>query len=385
MLRFLIFLTIYLFESEKFLCNSKSYSIASIPLNKIINYFSSHINISKQQLQFRSKGRIMKKNLFKCCLLKLSVSLGLAGFVGLLSSCVQPEQTSPVENVESVSQELSASATMVFTISSTYLSSSGWGVNGSVYSDASNRCISEGNDAGTGFVRFSGLASCPNVLTAQLNFSTTEWDAVPNFVIRKVLKPIVSPAANFSGAASTSMIGWRYASDSAHPWDTLGAYGVGTDVSTEFVSGNVGYGQNIQHSVDVLSLVSGCLPTGACDLAMFSALASGQSAPAKHYWLVTGSPTLVFTCDAGVPVVCGDSVISGSEQCDDGGNAPGDGCSATCTVEAGFACSGLPSVCITTCGDGTMAGAEQCDDGNVISGDGCSSTCLNEVCTCSVP
>ena len=327
-----------------------------------MNYFSSHINISKQQLQFRSKGRIMKKNLFKCCLLKLSVSLGLAGFVGLLSSCVQPEQTSPVENVESVSQELSASATMVFTISSTYLSSSGWGVNGSVYSDASNRCISEGNDAGTGFVRFSGLASCPNVLTAQLNFSTTEWDAVPNFVIRKVLKPIVSPAANFSGAASTSMIGWRYASDSAHPWDTLGAYGVGTDVSTEFVSGNVGYGQNIQHSVDVLSLVSGCLPTGACDLAMFSALASGQSAPAKHYWLVTGS-----------------------EQCDDGGNAPGDGCSATCTVEAGFACSGLPSVCITTCGDGTMAGAEQCDDGNVISGDGCSSTCLNEVCTCSVP
>lgn len=319
----------------------------------------------------------MKKNL-----LKLGV---LAGFIGSTTSCVQSEQTNSVENVESVSQELSASAAMVFTISSTYLSSSGWGVNGSVYSDASNRCIKEGTDAGTGFIRFSGLASCPNVLTAQLNFSTTEWETIPNFVIRKVLKPITSPAVNFSGAASTSMIGWRYTSDSSHLWDVPGAYGIGTDVSTEFVTGNVGYGQNVQHSVDVLSLVSGCLPSGSCDLAVFSGLASGQTAPAKHFWLVTGSPTLVFTCDSGTPVVCGDSVISGSEQCDDGGNAPGDGCSATCAIEAGFTCSGLPSVCITTCGDGTMAGSEQCDDGNVISGDGCSSTCLNEVCTCSVP
>lgn len=322
----------------------------------------------------------MKKNL-----LKLGVSLGFAGFVSMLSSCVQPEQTSPVENVESVSQELSASAAMVFTISSTYLSSSGWGVNGSVYSDASNRCIAEGNDAGTGIIRFSNLASCSNVLTAQLNFSTTEWSTIPNFVIRKVLKPITSPAVGYSGAASTSMIGWRYASDSSHPWSVPGAYGIGTDVSTDFATGYVGSGANIQHSVDVLPLVSSCLPTGSCDLAVFSDLAPGQTPPAKHFWLVTGSPTLVFTCDAGVPVVCGDSTITGNETCDDGGNSPGDGCSATCTIEAGFVCSGLPSVCLTTCGDGTKAGSEQCDDGNVTSGDGCSSTCLNEVCICSVP
>lgn len=323
----------------------------------------------------RLKRRKMKKSLFNALFI-------LVCFMGLITSCLAPDA---VENTDEASQELSSSAAIVFTISNTNLSSSGWGVNGTVYSDASNRCISEGTDAGTGIMRFLNLPSCPNVVTAQLNFATTEWTTVPNFIVRKVLKPITSPPVNFSGAASTSMIGWRYTSDSSHLWSVPGAYGIGTDVSNEFVSGSVGSGANIQHSMDVLSLVSTCLPTGSCDLAIFSGLAAGQSAPSKHFWLITGSPTLVFTCDSGAPVVCGDSTITGNETCDDGNNSPGDGCSTTCAVEAGFACSGLPSVCSTTCGDGTKAGSEQCDDGNTTSGDGCSADCLNEICTCSTP
>lgn len=317
----------------------------------------------------------MKKNLFK-----LYLSIFVVSIIGLITSCVGPDTS---ENVESVSQELSSSATIVFTISNTNLSSSGWGVNGTVYSDASNRCIAEGTDAGTGIIRFSGLPSCPNVLTAQLNFATTEWTTVPNFIIRKVLKPITSPPVNFSGAASTSMIGWRYTSDSSHLWSVPGAYGIGTDVSSESVVGNVGSGANIQHSVDVVSLVSNCLPTGSCDLAIFSGLAAGQTAPSKHFWLVTGSPTLVFTCDSGAPVICGDSVISGIETCDDGNASSGDGCSSTCAIEAGFACSGLPSICSTTCGDGIVAGSEQCDDGNQNSNDTCSNLCITQTCTCA--
>jgi cysteine-rich repeat protein len=45
--------------------------------------------------------------------------------------------------------------------------------------------------------------------------------------------------------------------------------------------------------------------------------------------------------------VCGNGVIDSMEQCDDGGTTAGDGCSATCTVEAGYSCAGSPSVCTT--------------------------------------
>lgn len=48
--------------------------------------------------------------------------------------------------------------------------------------------------------------------------------------------------------------------------------------------------------------------------------------------------------------VCGDGQITGLETCDDGDVIPGDGCSATCRVEAGYTCSGTPSVCVPIVG-----------------------------------
>jgi cysteine-rich repeat protein len=78
------------------------------------------------------------------------------------------------------------------------------------------------------------------------------------------------------------------------------------------------------------------------------------------------------------PVVCGDGVVTGDETCDDGGVIAGDGCSASCWVELGWACSVVPTVCFTSCGDGVRAGAEMCDDGDRRAGDGCSPTCYFE-------
>lgn len=61
--------------------------------------------------------------------------------------------------------------------------------------------------------------------------------------------------------------------------------------------------------------------------------------------------------------VCGDGVLDPGEACDDGGNAPCDGCSSTCDrVDA-------------VCGDGTPECGEACDDGNSLDGDGCTSDC----------
>ena len=63
--------------------------------------------------------------------------------------------------------------------------------------------------------------------------------------------------------------------------------------------------------------------------------------------------------------VCGDAVLDAGEQCDDGNRTAGDGCSATCQVEA-------------ACGDAVLDAGEQCDDGNKTAGDGCSATCQIE-------
>ena len=91
-----------------------------------------------------------------------------------------------------------------------------------------------------------------------------------------------------------------------------------------------------------------------------------------------------WSCTAAVPAVCtpicGDGIRTGTEQCDQGNVANGDGCSSTCQIETGWTCTGSPSVCTTTCGDGVRAGAEQCDQGNTTPGDGCSATCQIETC-----
>ena len=56
-----------------------------------------------------------------------------------------------------------------------------------------------------------------------------------------------------------------------------------------------------------------------------------------------GTYTVAFTYFA---FVCGNGVVTAGETCDDGNTAAGDGCSATCTIETGYSCSGTPSSCI---------------------------------------
>jgi cysteine-rich repeat protein len=104
---------------------------------------------------------------------------------------------------------------------------------------------------------------------------------------------------------------------------------------------------------------------------------------------------------------CGNGFLEGSEQCDDGNNTSGDGCTASCVREfcgdgvdnngTAEACDPGPVSSATcdanctapSCGDGfvntsfTPAGGtapEQCDDGGNVNGDGCSSLCRFERC-----
>ena len=63
---------------------------------------------------------------------------------------------------------------------------------------------------------------------------------------------------------------------------------------------------------------------------------------------------------------CGDAMINGDEECDDGNAVDGDGCDANCTN--------------TGCGNGIVTDGESCDDGNTVEGDGCDSNCTTSEC-----
>ena len=100
----------------------------------------------------------------------------------------------------------------------------------------------------------------------------------------------------------------------------------------------------------------------------------------NYYWFVsldgyiTSDGTIAVNDDETITVflfpgaVCGNGFLETGEQCDDGNNVNGDGCTANCLLE------GITGVC----GNSVLETGEQCEDGNNVNGDGCSSTCQNE-------
>jgi cysteine-rich repeat protein len=106
--------------------------------------------------------------------------------------------------------------------------------------------------------------------------------------------------------------------------------------------------------------------------------ASGYLGPDGIHPNSTGYAVIAAAFHAIGPTRCGDGVVQSDEACDDQNRVPGDGCSATCTVEPGWVCSGQPSVCTPACGDGQLQSGEGCDDQNHVPGDGCSATCTVE-------
>ena len=71
------------------------------------------------------------------------------------------------------------------------------------------------------------------------------------------------------------------------------------------------------------------------------------------------------------------TITSGSTKCDDDNKVSGDGCSATCNVETGYACPGSDvPICSPAHMDGLLIGNEECDDKNSNDTDGCSNTSL---------
>jgi len=82
--------------------------------------------------------------------------------------------------------------------------------------------------------------------------------------------------------------------------------------------------------------------------------------------MLASAVAVVTITIAGV-TTCGDGIVEGSEQCDDGNNVNTDGCLNNCMT--------------ARCGDGVVQSeVEQCDDGNADNSDACLDTCVAARC-----
>ena len=216
------------------------------------------------------------------------------------------------------------------------------------------------------FWEFQDVGAGCSIGTATLSYTASMGASGRTVEIRRILRPVTTPPMGYSGVCvpSTSASWWRSGSQA---WTTPGAKGDGTDRTATGPSRTLTQTAAHTETFDVTALAQDCPASGKCVLAQYAS---------AH--VNTGAATLDITC--GDPVVCGDSAIGGAETCDDGNALAGDGCSATCAVEAGWTCATPGQPCTTTCGDGIKAGSEACDDGNLVSHDGCSSACVAEVC-----
>jgi len=100
-------------------------------------------------------------------------------------------------------------------------------------------------------------------------------------------------------------------------------------------------------------------------------VAAGMSWPGRRARRIAAVAALLVLAGAGAGArvaygplsgACGDGVVAGKEECDDGNTVDGDRCLSDCRL--------------ATCGDRVVrATTEECDDGNQRNGDGCTTTC----------
>lgn len=152
------------------------------------------------------------------------------------------------------------------------------------------------------------------------------------------------------------------------------------------------------------------LAAGGCGRVGFQELAPGADTGTE-----TGPRDSGAAADTATPPpapICGDGEVNGTDACDDGNGANGDGCENDCTFtctsdsecDDGAICNGAercsPTMRVceagtaladgTTCadggcrggscaplgcGNGALEGGEDCDDANLIDGDGCENDC----------
>ncbi len=102
----------------------------------------------------------------------------------------------------------------------------------------------------------------------------------------------------------------------------------------------------------------------------------------------TGQPTTTDATSTGAvgstgpTPMCGDGLLDPDEACD-GAELGGETCATQGFDDGTLACDGgcaFDTSGCNLCGDGVVGGAEACDDGNTTPGDGCDASCQIEAC-----
>lgn len=133
---------------------------------------------------------------------------------------------------------------------------------------------------------------------------------------------------------------------------------------TKFLLGVLGVGFGVLGCTDDLSTTTSSTSAGGGGVGGGTSVGGGTTTTTTTS--VGGGTGVGGTgVGGGTAAGCGDGSLGATEQCDDGNTVPGDGCTATCTLEA--------------CGDGVLdPPLEECDDGGTTNGDGCNSACQLE-------
>jgi cysteine-rich repeat protein len=180
--------------------------------------------------------------------------------------------------------------------------------------------------------------------------------------------------------------------NATHTWDSdidmtlISPNGTTGDMTSDNGGSGDNYTNTILNSACATAVTSGTAPFASCYKPETS-MTVYSGGPSQGSWTLNvyddtsgdlGSLTMWRLAMCVAPTLCGDGVVDGAEACDDGNNTNNDGCSSTCTLEAGFSCAGTaPTVCSAICNDGLVVGTE-CEDGNAVDGDGCTAGCVVE-------
>ncbi len=136
---------------------------------------------------------------------------------------------------------------------------------------------------------------------------------------------------------------------------------------------------------------------GGCRREYLPACIAAGSALSSNASQARSSPPSLPPSSSVPDAVCGNGLLDGGEQCDDGNRTNEDACGNNCRVAiCGDAIrqpweqcddgnrvntDNCTDECIAAiCGDGIQQEAEQCDDGNKIADDGCTNTCRIATC-----
>lgn len=134
-------------------------------------------------------------------------------------------------------------------------------------------------------------------------------------------------------------------------------------------------------------LIGFCTPDPAICFASSSSSASsfvslGPVPPPS----AVSSPSSLLSSSSSLSPICGDGILDGTEECDDGNAEDFDGCTVFCSVESSSSLSfeSLESSSVSSllCGDGILSDNEECDDSNQSNNDGCSILCILEFGIC---